>query len=105
MTNLKQIEKLMMLPSRSENPEYCLAFELMLMNYNFRDEQNFTNHSKIINLLYNVKAKNYTLISIAEKMNISDNALRRYRTEYAAFFFYLVKQLHNRKLTAIARRI
>lgn len=91
MNNFKNVEKLMTKQSRQSNPQYAAAYENLMKVYRFIDNKDGGCHCKIINALYNA-TKRYSLFRISQDMNISDNALRRYRQSYAAWFCYFQKE-------------
>lgn len=91
MQQFKKIEKLMALSSRQANQQYAKAYENVLKVYRFYDDIDSTCHCKIINALYNVNKRNCTLLGLSQGMNISDNALRRYRQRYTEWFSYFLK--------------
>ena len=91
MNNLKTTEKLMMLSSRRKNVDYQLAFMQVVNVYRHIDETGSSNHCKILRLLYDVTKRTKTLLRIAKLADTSDNALRRYRTEYVSWFLYFLK--------------
>ena len=96
MKNLRTTEKLMMLSSRLENSLYARAYKKVVEVNRFMDIQHHSNHCEILNALYNVKQKKFTYLGLATLLNLSDNALRRYRTNYVNMFnFFLEIELEN----------
>ncbi len=90
MNNLKQTEKLMRHSERLANVSYENAFKKVIEIFLHIDERDNSNHCEIINILYDVKNKTLTYVGIANKMHISDNALRRYRKDYVDWFNYFL---------------
>lgn len=99
MNSYKSIEKLMSRPLRRTRADYASAYDNVVAVFRFIDEQDRTNHCKILSILYDVKSKQFTYDGIAALMHISDNALRRYRRNYVKWFCYFL-ELERRKTAA-----
>ncbi len=98
MKDYQNVEKLMSIKSKNENPNYATAYKSVVYVYSYLDFKWQKNYVQLLSYLYNSTHKR-TFKRISVLAHMDENTLRKRRKEFAECFEYFLA-LHIQKKTA-----
>ena len=105
MKDYQNVEKLMSIKSRTENPNYATAYKSVVYVYSYLDFKWQKNYVQLLSYLYNSTHKR-TFKRISVLAHMDENTLRKRRKEFAECFeYFLALHIQKRRRSVKIRKL
>ena len=105
MKDYQNVEKLMSIKSRNENPNYATAYKSVVHVYSYLDFKWQKNYVQLLSYLYDSTHKR-TFKRISVLAHMDENTLRKRRKEFAECFeYFLALHIQKRRRSVKIRKL